>query len=109
MSERGSNLLIHDILDSGNKILIYTKGLSFNDFISDNKTVDAVIWNFQIMGEAAGRLSAEFKRTYPDIPWRRIRGFLNRIVHEYFGIDYDIVWRILTESLPDIIGSLKGL
>ncbi len=100
MSKRESRLLIEDILDSGHKILDYTKGLSFEEFLRDSKTVDAVIRNFEIIGEAANRLPEEFKDKHSNIDWHRIRGFRNRIVHDYFGIDYEIVWQIKESFLP---------
>ena len=91
MSKREPKLLIEDIIDSGNKILLYTAGLSFDDFTADSKTIDAVVRNFEIIGEAANRLPDEFKDQHTQIDWQRIRGFRNRIVHDYFGIDYSIV------------------
>ena len=109
MSKRAPNLLIEDIIDSGIKILEYTNNLSFDDFIDDDKTVDAVIRNFEIIGEAANRLPQDLKDQYPDIDWNRIRGFRNRIVHDYFGIDYSIVWEIKTSFLPEIISKLKSV
>ncbi len=109
MSKRDPQLLIEDIIDSGNKILDYSKGLSFEEFINDSKTIDAVIRNFEIIGEATNRLSEEFKDKHPSIDWHRIRGFRNRIVHDYFGIDYSIVWEIKNSFLPNIISELKSL
>jgi uncharacterized protein with HEPN domain len=70
---------------------------------------DAVIRNFEIIGEAANRLPAEFKDLHADIDWQRIRGFRNRIVHDYFGIDYKIVWLVKESFLPDLISRLKLL
>jgi uncharacterized protein with HEPN domain len=90
MSKRTFSLLIEDIIDSSQKILLYTNDMSFAEFVDDSKTIDAVIRNFEIIGEAANRLPDEFKDKYPDIEWHRIRGFRNRIVHHYFGIDYEI-------------------
>ncbi len=92
MSKRASNLLVEDIIESATKILDYTKGLSFQEFIQDGKTIDAVIRNFEVIGEAANRLSEDFKEKHTAIDWHRIRGFRNRIVHDYFGIDFSIVW-----------------
>ncbi|MCE6990982.1 DUF86 domain-containing protein [Dyadobacter sp. CY323] len=109
MSKRNPQLLVADIMESGLKILQYTEGLSFEDFLNDNKTVDAVIRNFEIIGEAANRLPDEFKDLHPEIDWHRIRGFRNRIVHDYFGIDYSIVWEIRNSFLPEIIKRLEFL
>lgn len=99
MSRRDSDLLIEDILESINKIFKYTKGLDFESFENDDKTIDAVIRNFGIIGEAANRLHPDFKVQNSGVDWNRLRGFRNRIVHEYFGIDLEIVWNIIVEDL----------
>jgi uncharacterized protein with HEPN domain len=109
MSKRDANLLIGDILESGNRILDYTAGLTFQEFLNDTKTVDAVIRNFEIIGEAANRLPDEFKGRFPEIDWQRIRGFRNRIVHDYFGIDYSIVWLIKETFLNEMIAKLQKI
>ena len=84
MSKREPSLLVEDIIDSAVKILDYTQNLSFEEFTKDGKTIDAVIRNFEIVGEAANRLPEAFKDKHPNIDWHRIRGFRNRIVHDYF-------------------------
>ncbi len=109
MSNRQPILLVEDIIESGEKILLYTNGLTFEQFISDSKTVDAVVRNFEIIGEAANRLPEEFKDKNPGIDWYRIRGFRNRIVHDYFGIDYNIVWQIKETVLLEMIEKLKRI
>ena len=109
MSKRHTGLLIEDILDSADKILSYTSNLNFEEFTNNSMVVDAVIRNFEIIGEAANRLPEDFKENYSDIDLHRIRGFRNRIVHNYFGIDYSIVWLIKEEFLPDMIFELKKI
>ncbi len=109
MSKREPLLLIEDIIESGNKIIDYTNNLSFEEFTKDSKTIDAVIRNFEIIGEAANRLPENFKDNYSQIDWHRIRGFRNRIVHDYFGIDYAIVWEIKNSFLLTLIINLKKL
>ena len=94
MSKRIPQLLINDMLESCNKILQYTADMTFEDFANDSKTIDAVIRNFEIIGEAANRLPEDFKDSFTQIDWYRIRGFRNRIVHDYMGIDFGIVWEI---------------
>jgi uncharacterized protein with HEPN domain len=83
--------------------------MSFEEFLKDSKTIDAVIRNFEIIGEAANRLPDEFKEEYPSIDWHKIRGFRNRIVHDYMGIDFSIVWDIRNSYLPSLIESLKKI
>ncbi len=109
MSKREPSLLVEDIIDSAEKIIEYTQGLTFEMFTSDGKTIDAVIRNFEIIGEAANRLPEEFKFSHSSIDWHRIRGFRNRIVHDYFGIDFSIVWEIKEHFLPTLITILKSL
>lgn len=109
MSKRGPSLLIEDIIESASKILVYTENLSFEQFTEDSKTIDAVIRNFEIIGEAANRLPENFKDQHPAVDWHRIREFRNRIVHDYFGIDYSIVWEIKESFLPTLISNLKLL
>src|SRR5205085_12359397 len=109
MSSRSPKVLVSDILESAYKIQQYTAGQSFEDFTEDSKTVDAVIRNFEIIGEAASRLPEDFKDRFPQIDWQRIRGFRNRIVHDYFGIDYTIVWMVKETYLPEIIQQLGAI
>ncbi len=88
MSKREIQLLLEDILESSKKIISYTSGMAFDDFIRDDKTIDAVVRNFEIIGEAAQRVPEEFKSDHPEIEWRRMTGLRNRIIHEYFGVDF---------------------
>ncbi len=103
MSKRETTLLLEDILEAGNKILSFTIDMNFDDFIADDKTIDAVVRNFEVIGEAANRVPDEFKAAHPEIEWRRIVGLRNRIIHEYFGIDYETVWKIKNENIPELL------
>ncbi len=109
MSERSNQLLVSDILNSAYKIKRYTENLDYYTFLDDDKTKDAVIRNFSVIGEAANRMSDTFRNSYQNIQWNRIRGLRNRIVHEYFGIDYDIVWDIIRDYLPVLILELENI
>lgn len=83
--------------------------MSFEQFEADEKTVDAVIRNFEVIGEVSNRLSDNFKTQNPNIDWVRIKGFRNRIVHDYFGIDHAIVWNIRENFLPQLAADLTNL
>ncbi|MBL7891056.1 MAG: DUF86 domain-containing protein [Bacteroidia bacterium] len=109
MSKRDPNLLISDILESVGKIKKYTSGLSFESFLEDSKTLDAVIRNFEIIGEAANRLPEDFKEKHSSINWHRIVGFRNRIVHDYMGVDYKIVWTIVQKDLDKLMADLQKI
>lgn len=102
MSKRDTILLLEDMLHATQKIKRYTLGLDFDSFLADEKTLDAVIRNFEIIGEAANRIDIDFRDANPEIEWKRIRGFRNRIVHDYFGIDYEIVWEIIENYLDEL-------
>lgn len=109
MSDRNPRLLLEDIIEAANKIKLYTSEKTYDSFIADSKTIDAVIRNFEIIGEAAKRLPDTFKEKYPQIEWFRIIGFRNRIVHDYMGIDYQIVWTIIENYLNNLIAALNKI
>ena len=90
-----------DIITAINRILEYTQGYDFAHFKRDYKTVDAVIRNFEIIGEATKSIPNDVKERYSDVPWSEMYSLRNRISHAYFGIDYEIIWDIITNYLPE--------
>jgi len=102
MSKRPIELLLNDINLAIDRIEQYIKNLSFDAFSEDQKSVDAVVRNLEIIGEAANRLPDEFKEKYSKIEWYKVVGLRHRIVHEYFGIDLEIIWQILHKDLPEL-------
>lgn len=109
MSKRDTLLLLDDMLQSAQKIKQYTKGFDYKEFLMDNKTIDAVVRNFEIIGEAANRIDPDFRDQNPEIEWTRIRGFRNRIIHDYFGIDYEIIWSIIETYLDELKDRLETI
>jgi uncharacterized protein with HEPN domain len=99
MSKRETKLLLSDIIESIDKIKRYTLGYTFEEFLNDSKTNDAVVRNFEIIGEAANRIPEEIRDQNNQINWHRIKGFRNRIVHDYMGVDYNIVWSIIHNDI----------
>lgn len=91
---------LEDILLSMQRIQEYIAGLEFQQFKQDYKTVDAVIRNFEIIGEASKNISTEVKLKYSNLPWEEMYRLRNRVSHEYFGVDYEIIWDIATNYLP---------
>lgn len=100
MPERDLHLYLADILDSGSAIMEFVKGLSFEEFCNDRKTYSAVIREFEIIGEASGKIPDELKIGYSDVEWQDIKDFRNLLIHEYFGVDLEIVWKIIQDDLP---------
>jgi uncharacterized protein with HEPN domain len=99
--KRICRMYLDDILTAIERIFEYTQGFDFAGFKRDYKTVDAVIRNFEIIGEAAKNIPDNIKEQYPDVPWDEMYSLRNRISHAYFGIDYEIIWDIITNYLPE--------
>ena len=109
MSDRKPSELIKDILHSINRISVYTQGLTFDMFIANYMVVEACLYNVQIIGEAVSKLPNDVIRTEPSIPWVLIKGMRNRLVHEYFGTDTEIVWNVIQTELPLIKDDLHKI
>lgn len=103
------HLYIDDMVNSSENILEYTKGFNFDKFVKDKKTVDAVIRNLEIIGEASKHVPENLKERYRGIPWRAISGMRNKVIHEYFGVDYNIIWKTVTEKIPGLLKELKKI
>jgi uncharacterized protein with HEPN domain len=106
MRERPVVLYLQDIADAGHAIRSYVSGLSFDDFIRDRMRQSAVIREFEVIGEAVGRLPDNLKALHPDIPWREIKDFRNLLIHGYFGVDLWIVWNTIEQELPALLAAV---
>lgn len=100
MSERTPILFLNDILKSIQKIKKYTKGKTYDEFINDDLLVDGVVRNLEVIGEAVKNIPANFRKRYPSIEWKRIAGLRDILIHEYFGIDYELLWDIVENKIP---------
>jgi uncharacterized protein with HEPN domain len=106
---RDYRLYLDDILESCRKIRLFTQGMSFQEFERDAKTQDAVIRNFEVIGEAANRLPEDVKSLYPDVEWAKIIGFRNILIHEYFGVKLETVWTAIQEKIPILEKETKSV
>ena len=109
MPPRDWKLRIKDILDAINAIQGYTESMKYKTFVADRKTVDAVIRNLTVIGEAAGHVPDDIISDNPDISWRDMRDMRNFVIHEYFGISDKIIWDTVQNNLPPLIPLLKSL
>jgi len=100
---------LNDILEAMQRIITYTADLSYQQFLEDTKTQDAVIRNLQVIGEAVKKLPTPLKRAHRHLPWKEMTGMRDKIVHEYFGINYDIVWTVCHQELPAIVPEIEAL
>ncbi|MDO9580826.1 MAG: DUF86 domain-containing protein [Bacteroidales bacterium] len=99
--DRSDKLYLEDLLTAMKRIAEYIEGHNLDQFKKDYKTVDAVVRNFEIIGEASKNISDNLKFQYPKIPWQEMYYLRNRVMHEYFGIDYDIIWDVSKNYLPE--------
>ena len=100
---------LYDMLESAQAILEYLGGKTWDEFSKDALLQDAVVRRLEIIGEAAGRGSAETQKKYSYIPWMAMRGTRNRVIHGYDSVQLDIVWDITQDDLPGLIGELKKI
>jgi uncharacterized protein with HEPN domain len=94
-------MFLSDILECMNRIDTYTKGVDYDSFSNNQMLIDAVIRNLEVIGEAARNIPEEIRNKYSDVPWRKMIGLRNILIHEYFGIDETIVWEIIKTNLPE--------
>lgn len=96
---RTDKVYLGDMQKSIDQIGKYLRRLSYLDFVSDQKTIDAVVRNFEIIGEAATHVSPATKKNYPMVPWKKAMALRNKAIHEYFGLDLGIVWQTAKKDL----------
>lgn len=109
MSERSISLLLEDIKVAITTIFDFTNGYTFENFIADLKTLHAVERNFEIIGEAVSRLPQDYKDKHPQVEWRIIKDFRNFIIHEYFGVNHQILWDTIQFRLSDLLITIARL
>ncbi len=97
---RDYRVYLDDILESVGKIKDYTAGYTRQRFAEDSKTVDAVIRNLMVIGEAAKHVPQEVRARHPEAHWREMIGLRNIVIHEYFGINLDVIWNVIKTDLP---------
>ena len=93
---------ILDILSSIQEIEEFVEGMDFKGFVRDRKTVNAVIRSLEVMGEAVKKIPLEIRDKYPEIPWKYIAGMRDKLIHEYHGVDLEIVWEVIEKEIPPL-------
>jgi len=106
---REYRLLLNDIMWAAEAIEAFTTGMSFEEFVDDDKTISAVLYKFAIMGEATKMLPDEVRAEYPDIPWRSIAGLRDKVIHGYIGVDYELLWETIELKIPAVIRCLHNI
>ncbi len=103
------SVLLMDILSSARMIRTYLKDIALDQFLKDTQLQDSVIRRFEVIGEAAGRISSQFQEKYAEIPWSEMRGMRNRMIHRYDDIDMNIVWNTAQEDIPHLLAIIEPL
>jgi uncharacterized protein with HEPN domain len=109
MSERSDSELLADTKEAVIRVNDYIENLSYEQFLEDKKTQDAVVRNLEIIGEAAKNISEELKTSYPQIPWKDLAGVRDKLIHHYFGVNFDIVWNIVKQELPQVFSQIEEI
>jgi uncharacterized protein with HEPN domain len=109
MSPRDWRLRIEDMLQAIGQIAQYVEGMTWEAFSTDQKTIDAVVRNIEIIGEASRHVPEEIAAHYPHVPWTAMRGMRNILIHEYFLVSLSILWRTVTHNLPPLVPELQRI
>ena len=102
-------LYLKDIAEAMESIEQFVKGVTFDDFVKDDKTASAVIRKFEIIGEATKQIPDEIRQEYPTIPWKEMAGMRDRLIHFYSGVDYKLVWDTIKNRLPQVKPLIKKI
>lgn len=100
---------LQHIIEEANEACRYADGISFEDFLNDGKTARAIIRSMEVIGEAASKISIDCREKHPEIPWQKMIGMRNRLIHVYFDIDYRMLWQTVKNNLPPLIPRLQSI
>ena len=104
MSKNGREITdyLNDILGSINEVEEFVSGMAYDEFAADKKTVNAVIRSLEVLGEATKHVPVSFRNRHPNIPWSKMAGMRDVLIHDYMGVDLKTVWKVAQERLPEI-------
>jgi uncharacterized protein with HEPN domain len=106
---RDYKVSLDDVLEAIERIAAYTAGMDQDQFRTDSKTVDAVVRNLEIIGEAVKNIPPEIRALYPDLPWSKMAGMRDILIHAYFNVDIEIVWDVVQNKLAELKATVRAL
>jgi len=109
MKDRDLRDYINDLIEACEDILSFTEGMSYSDFVGDKRTVNAVVRSLEVIGEATKKLPTAFRNNYPNIPWKQMAGMRDKLIHEYFGVDKEMLWQVIQRHIPNILPLIKEI
>ena len=101
-SKRAETEILRDVREAIARVKTYAAGIEYAEFLEDIKTQDAVVRNLEIIGEAVKNISTDFRKKHKGVEWKNIAGFRDRMIHHYFGINWEIVWDVIKNKLPEL-------
>lgn len=104
-----NRLIVKKLVAYVDRVLGYSAGMDYESFVADTRTVDACVFNISQMGELANKVDASFTASHPNIPWMQIYGLRNRIVHDYEGVNLELIWQIIEADLPKLKEKLQTI
>jgi uncharacterized protein with HEPN domain len=100
---------LDDILNACSEVAEFTRGMDFEEFVADKKTINSVIRSLEVLGEATKHIPASFRRKHPEIPWSKMAGMRDVLIHDYMGVDLKTVWNVVKERLPELVPLLADI
>jgi len=105
--KRDFRLYIDDIAESIVRIQEYTRSVTHEDFLAKNMVHDAVFRRLEIIGEAAKHVPSDFRARYPAVPWKEVAGMRDKLIHDYFGVDLELTWKVMQNDLPPLLEQIR--
>jgi uncharacterized protein with HEPN domain len=109
MSDRSEQAYLGDVVEACERIRSYIQNMTYDQFLNDTKTQDAVLRNIEIIGEAVKQLPDSLTEKHPAIPWNQAARMRDRLIHHYFGVNLDVVWSVVEADLPKLLDQIKSI